>query len=232
MLIQPEISGCSIVLAGQFNPAIFHPAWFKDKNIEPNIQESETKIKVVHNDVSSFSIDTRNYFIQRDRFQLETTSAPWIIIADITREIFSDYLVHTPIRAFGVNLNMHFRLNSIDARNRLGRSLAPIDVWGDFGKEMDVESAELIGGVQSLTMTRKSREPSVRIDTNAKIEPSVKIDAQKGVFMSVNFHHDLENLPDTYGSEPAIQILTTRFEDELAEAETIIDNIMAVAHSQ
>ena len=232
MLIQPEISGCSIVLVGQFNPAIFHPAWFKDKNIEPNVQESEAKVQVVHNDVSNFSIDTRNYFIQRDRFRLETSSAPWILIADITRQIFGDYLVHTPIRTFGVNRDVHFRLNSFEARTRLGRRLAPIDVWGDFGKEMDGVSSELIGGVRSLTMMRKSREPLVRIDTNVQIESSVKIDARKGVFMNVNFHHDLENLPNAYGSETAIQILTERFEDEMAEAETIINNIMVAAHSQ
>ena len=232
MLIQPEISGCSIVLVGQFNPAIFHPAWFKDKNIEPNIQESETKLQVVHNDVSNFSIDTRRYFIQRDKFQLETSSAPWVLIADITRQIFGEYLVHTPIRAFGVNRDVHFRLNSFEARTRLGRRLAPIDVWGDFGKEMEGVSSELVGGVRSLTMIRKSREASVRIDTNVQIEPSVKIDARKGVFMNVNFHHDLENLPNAFGSETAIQVLTERFEKEMAEAETIIDKLMVEAHSQ
>ena len=232
MFIQPEISGCSIVLAGKFNPAIFHPAWFKDKDIEPTLQESETEIQIVHNDVSSFSIDTRNYSIQRDRFQLETTSAPWIIIADIIREIFGEYLIHTPIRAFGINRIVHFRLNSFNERSDLGRRLAPIGPWGDFGKEMESDSVELIGGMRSLTMTRKSKETSVSIDTNAQIEPSVKIDDGKGVYMRVNFHHELENLPDGYGSETAIQILSTRFEDEMAEAEAIIYHIMKVAHSK
>ena len=196
------------------------------------MQESETELQVVHNDVSNFSIDTRKYHVQRDRFRIETSSAPWILIADITRQIFSEYLVHTPIRAFGVNRNVHFRLNSLEARTRLGRRLAPIDVWGDFGEEMDGVSSELIGGMRSLTMMRKSREPSVRIDTNVQIEPSMKIDAQKGVFMNVNFHHDLENLPNAYGSETAIQILSERFEDQMAETETIVNYIMVAAHSQ
>ena len=232
MIIQPEISGCSIVLVGQFNPAIFHPAWFKDKNVEPNIQESEIKLQVVHNDVSNFSIDTRKYHVQRDSFRIETSSAPWILIADITRQIFGEYLVHTPIRTFGVNRNVHFRLNSFEARTRLGRRLAPIDVWGDFGEEINGASSELTGGMRSLTMMRKSREPSVRIDTNVKVEPSVKIDARKGVYMNVNFHHDLENLPNAYGSETAIQILSERFEIHMAEAETIFNNIMVAARSQ
>ena len=209
---------------------IFHPAWFKDKDIEPNIQESETKIQIVHNYVSSFSIGTRNYIVQRNTFQLETSTAPWIKIADITRQIFSDCLVHTPISAFGVNRNVYFRVNSIDARTRLGRSLAPIDPWGKFGREMDAEPSALIGGLRSLTMTRKSRGSSVRIDTNAQIEPSVRIDDGTGVNMNINFHHDLENLPDVYGSENAMQILTDRFEDEMDEAEIIINNIMAAVH--
>ena len=50
--------------------------------------------------------------------------------------------------------------------------------------------------------------------------------------MGVSFHHDLETLPDAYGSVTAIQILSTRFEDEMADGEAIINNIMKVAHSR
>ena len=46
----PELSSCSIVLIGLFNPAIFHPAWLKAKNIHPEVDESPTNLQVVHND--------------------------------------------------------------------------------------------------------------------------------------------------------------------------------------
>ena len=131
-----------------------------------------------------------------------------------------------------MNRYVHFPLNSVNARSRLGRCLAPIDLWGDFGREMDAESSELIGGMRSLTMTRKSRESSVRIETSACNELSVKIDNGKGVYMGENFHHDLDTLPDAYGIVTAIQILSTRFEDEMADAEAIINNTMKVAHSR
>ena len=60
---------------------------------------------------------------------------------------------------------------------------------------MDAESSELIGGMRSLTITRKSRESSVRIETSACNQLSVKIDNGMGVYMGVNFHHNLETLP-------------------------------------
>ncbi|MCY3768619.1 MAG: hypothetical protein OXG56_04525 [Gammaproteobacteria bacterium] len=138
MVNQPEISACSIVLLGKFNPAIFHPAWLEAKNIEPGVASVDGNL-LTHQDMASFSIDTRSYRVRTDRFQIKTYVAPWVTILDIITKIFAEHLFHTPITGFGVNRWVHHKLPSMDSRTRLGRELAPIEPWGEYGQGMDTD---------------------------------------------------------------------------------------------
>ena len=226
MLIQPEISSCSIVLVGQFNPAIFHPAWLHGKGIEPETSELNGDL-ISHRELTTFSIDTRSYFIRTDRFQLETSTAPWISICDITAKIFGEYLHHTPITKFGINRTVHFKLPSASSRVQLGRTLAPIDPWGDLGQEMIAGDNRPVGGLKSLTMLQRDVQLDSHIsETNVTIEPSFEITDPAGVYMRVNAHHALNDLPKSHGSKEAIALLAERFDSAVEKAETIINTIM------
>lgn len=227
MIIQPEISTCSIVLVGQFNPAIFHPAWLKARDIEPEYSQVDDNSNFSFlNKVAQFTIDTRSYVIQEDRFQIETTTAPWVMILDLTAKIFKEHLVHTPINAVGINRTVHFTLPSYQLLNGLGRKLAPIEPWDNFGKEMETEDISLTGGLCSLTMQKKSKINEKYWETNVKIEPSKILKSKTGVFMEVNSHHPLGNLPDGHGSEQGMVRLLNCFEESVKEADTIIKGIM------
>ena len=225
MLIPPDISACSIVLLGQFNPAIFHPAWLQSKNIEQKQASTEGDL-IAHRDVASFTIDARTYLIRTDRFQLETRSLPWVSILDITTRIFGEHLSHTPIVAIGVNRTVHFKLPDVSSRIRLGRKLAPIEPWSEFGREMDTDNINLTGGLQSLTMRRKSVVEGSAIETNVTIEPSVRVEGNTAVYMHINAHHALRDLPAGHGSELAMSLLADRFEPVLEEADDIIQIMM------
>ncbi len=231
MIFQPEISACSIKLIGQFNPAIFHPAWLHSKRIE-QINSEFAGDFITLREFAQFSIENRSYLVQTDRFQLATSTAPWVKILDITTKIFHEHLYHTPITAFGINHEVHFRLSSWAARVRLGRTLAPVDPWGKFGQDMDVEQRNLTGGLQSLTMKRKSIVHGSRFETNVTIEPSSKISDGTGVYMRVNAHHSIEGVSDGYGSEEAMSLLAERFEPTLEESETIFNTIMVEGKKQ
>ena len=225
MVNQPEISACSIVLLGQFNPAIFHPAWLEARGIEPEVGSSDGDL-LSHRDIASFSIDTRSYLVRADRFQIETLTAPWVTILDITTKISGEHLLHTPITGFGVNRTVHFRLPSMSSRTQLGRMLAPIEPWGEYGQGMDTDDADLTGGLQSLLMRRKSFVDGFPMETNVKIEPSAQISDNTGVYMHVNGHHLLTDLPAGHGSEQAMTLLTERFEQATEEAQSIIEAMM------
>ncbi len=226
MLIQPEISSCSIVLVGQFNPAIFHPAWLQGKGIEPDTSEVNGDL-LSHRELTSFTIDTRSYFIRTDRFQLETLTAPWISICDITAKIFGEYLHHTPITEFGINRTVHFKLPNASSRVQLGRTIAPIEPWGDFGQEMKAGDNRPVGGLKSLTMKHSAVQfDGYSSETNVIIEPSSKIIGDTGVYMHVNAHHALNDLPKSHGSKEAMALLAKRFDSAVEKANTIFDTIM------
>ncbi len=225
MLIPPDISACSIVLLGKFNPAIFHPAWLQSKNIEHQDSSPDGDL-LVHQDVTTFTIDAHTYLIRNDRFQLETRSIPWVSILDLVTKIFVEHLPHTPIDAIGVNRTVHFALPSISSRIKLGRMLAPVEPWGDFGRGMDTDELSQTGGIQTLTMRRKTFLDGQGFETNVTIEPSVRVRENTAVYMHVNAHHALGDLPAGYGSETAMALLAQRFEPALEEADAIIENIM------
>ncbi len=226
MLIQPEISSCSIVLVGQFNPAIFHPAWLQGKDIEPETSEVNGDL-LSHRDLTRFTIDTRSYFIRTDRFQLETLTAPWICICDITAKIFGEYLHHTPITGLGINRIVHFKLPSAASRVKLGRTIAPIEPWGDFGQEMEAGDNRSFGGLKSLTMQLSAIQfDGYFSETNVVLEPSSQITEDTGVYLHVNAHHALNDLPESHGSREAMALLAKRFDSAVEKADTIIDLIM------
>lgn len=225
MHITPEISGCSVVLLGQFNPAIFHPAWLYGKGIEEETSEDNGEV-LTHRQIAQFSIDTRSYIIRPERFQLETVTAPWVKILDITTKIFGEFLYHTPISAVGINRIAHFKLPSLSSRTKLGRLLAPIEPWGDFGQRMEPSNDSSVGGLKSLTMRQMSTLGGHAWETSVTIEPSVRIAANTGVYMQINAHHLLSDATQAHGSEEAMALLGSRFDGAVNDADKIIDTIM------
>lgn len=223
---EPEISGCGIVLVGHFNPAIFHPAWLISHAIEPDIGDDGVKVEIVHADMSMFSFDTRRYRIEQTRFDLWTPVAPWVAIADITVKIFGECLVHTPIRAFGINRFGHFNARDMEMRTRIGRKFAPIEPWGKFGAAMESKDEDHTGGLQSLTMQRKSSGNEYELHTNATIQPSAQLDPKTGIYLNVNFHHELRSDREVHGAEAAMRVLQDSFQDCVNEAEEIFNTIM------
>lgn len=226
MKIDPEISGCSIVFVGQFNPAIFSPAWMFANDLERDDDATDVAVEVIHQDIARFSIDTRSYQIDRNRFQVNTAVAPWVLISDLAARLFGELLPHSPVRAFGINRNVHFNVKDDEVRIRLGRVLAPIEHWGEFGQMMEDGGSDEVGGLQSLTMRRISKFESYELQTNAKIEPSFRTDPRRGVYMEVNHHHKLVGLEEGHGALPAVEILQENFQPRVDEADAIVDTIM------
>lgn len=48
MPLIPEIDGSSIVVLGSFNPAIFHPLWFKINQLIRPEEADSAKLEVTH----------------------------------------------------------------------------------------------------------------------------------------------------------------------------------------
>lgn len=232
MRIDPEISGASIVLLGDMNPAIFHPAWIFANGIEAKVSDELIKIDVCHKDIAKFSVADTHYLVDQSRFQIQTVVAPWIHILDTVRIIFKENLSHTPVRSVGINRDVHFPLKDMETRTKLGRMLAPTAPWGPLGKEMDSDDPTQVGGLLSLTMRTVENGEGFTLMKNIKVEPSAVLKGNSAVYMQANFHYDLSASTGSdakvFGAVPAVDLLVNEFDRRNNEADLIFDHIMGL----
>ena len=228
MRITPEIEGASVVLRGNFNPAIFTPAWFVLHGLLPeSAATNAAELTVAHKQVTQFNFDWLQLVVSIDQFRAETVQAPHIRVHDLVVRVFKEYLNHTPLTAFGINRDVHFQAGSLAARDQLGRTLAPTEPWGDWGKELGLDGNH--GGMTSLTMTQVGLEGRHAGDQiNVKVEPSARIgDGQTGVYIQVNDHYVVSDTSPTAAGH-SIGLLERNFETSLERSEEIIDYVMSL----
>ncbi|MGA3085272.1 MAG: hypothetical protein ABSE95_10800 [Thermodesulfobacteriota bacterium] len=232
MLIEPEISGVSIVLLGSFNPPIFHPEWFAKYGLINDKEKEAAEIAIIHREIAMFRMEWLSINVQPGRFAAETQEGPFIRLADFVVKTFRDYLYHTPIGKMGINRLVHFNVESEEIRNRIGKILAPLDGWGAWGKNIEKSSPKKRGGMNSLTMLQQDLDDRKRGFIRAKIEPSNKIQGMAGIYMEVNDHYEVEFPDQNQDCEEIMMILGRQFDDSLRRSEWIIDQIMALKDAQ
>lgn len=228
MRIEPEISGVSVVLLGNFNPAIFTPAWFAlHKLLPPSVAETAT-VEVAHEQICVFSVDWLRLEVSVRRFSAETLQAPYVRLRDLVTSLFGVYLHHTPLKAFAINRTVHFQVASLAERDHIWRTLVPIEPWGTWQNDLG-DSGEQ-GGMTSVTMTQVNphgRLAGGRI--NAKVEPSNRIGhGGTGVFVEINDHFALGDTSLETGRQ-LIQLMGSNFDHSISRSDRIIDHIMSLA---
>ena len=225
--IEPEISGVSIVLAGNFNPAIFTPAWFALHTLLPTGVAESAQLEVAHADATHFTADWLNLSVTAERFSVDTVQSPDIRLRDLVLRTFQERLHHTPIRAFGINRSVHFLVRSREERDQIGRTLAPIEPWGSWAKLLDTDGSK--GGMTSLTMTQvdpEDRPTGGRI--NVKVEPSLRVgDGQTGVYININDHYQRPTESDG-NTDILMPLLDQDYENSIRRSDTIIDHLMSL----
>ncbi|MCY3930504.1 MAG: hypothetical protein OXH70_02180 [Acidobacteria bacterium] len=137
MRIEPDISTVSVVLLGSFNPAIFTPAWFGLEGLLPRTTVESAELGVAHPNVTQFDAEWLKLRVRPDKFVVETSQAPTIRVSDLVVRTFREKLPHTPIKALGMNREVHFRVQSLAERDRIGRKLAPTAPWGEWGSSLE-----------------------------------------------------------------------------------------------
>ena len=209
MVQVPEIEAASIVVLGTFNPAIFHPLWFKmNELIRPEEAES-AKLEVTHPEMSIFSLEWCRLHVEKGRFVLNgANKASYGLILDLAVGTFS-ILDYTPISAMGLNRSMHFKIDSREKWHAFGHMVAPKEVWSQIMTRP---------GLRSLMMEDPGETPGDLL--RVKVEPSNRIDP--GVFIEVNNHYNLGNK----SVQDMLGILTKSWKDILNKAENIADHLL------
>ena len=228
MRIEPEIAGVSLVMLGHFNPAIFTPAWFGWNELLPEKTVKIADTKIVHPEIAIFEADWLNLHVQPESFKINTPQAPYVRLRDLAVRIFREHLLHTPLNAMGINREVHFSVRSFDERDRLGRLLAPVEPWGDWGQKLEPDGRHV--GMTSLTMRQvnpEGRPPGGQI--NVTVEPSNRIgQGRLGVYARVNDHYTIENVESQMGTSNIVELLEENFDESLRRADQIIDHIMSL----
>ena len=226
MRIEPEISGVGVVLLGDFNPAIFTPAWFAMHGLLPRATADSATLEVAHRQLTAFSTDWLYLHVTTDRFTTDVAQAPHVRVRDLVVRVFGEHLHHTPVKALGINRKVHFRVGSLAERDRIGRTLAPIEPWGQWRQKLELDGDH--GGMTSLKMSQlrpEDRSPGGSV--NITIEPSNRITDGSGVFVEINDHYAAAETGS--GTSELIGILDQRFDESVTRSDGIIDHIMSLA---
>lgn len=231
MRIEPEISGASVVLLGNFNPAIFTPAWFALHGLLPEHTADNADLQVAHPQLTVFSTEWLHLEVTTDRFSANIQQEPFIRASDLAVRVFKEYLHHTPLKAVGINREVHFRVADQDTRDQIGRKLAPTEPWGHWRDDLELDSAH--GGMRSLTMSSTQpvgRPPGGQL--NVLVEPSVQVDnGRTGVCVRINDHYAIGS-DDAEGRGQLMGFLEDGFDSSIQRSDGIIDHIMSLAGDQ
>ena len=227
MPARPEIAAATIVLVGNFNPLIFRPDWFVQKDIlakeEVEAAVKDETIRIIHPEIVEFQVPTFRITVERTRFVAMTLLEPLVGVFDLVYSAFRA-LPETPVSALGINREAHYPLVSQERWHALGDLLAPKDHW-DILLQNDNEVR--MGGLRTLVMERSQRQDGRAGSVQVKIEPSLKI--ENGVFVFVNDHYELAAADETIPAEDAIEILKDAFKDSMHNSLKLIEHVVALS---
>ena len=228
MRINPEISGINIVLVGSFNPSILTPAWFELHGLLPPGTGETATLHVAHRQVATFEADWLLLDVNANQFIASTTQEPFIRVRDLVVRVFAEQLSHTPINAMGINRDVHFKVRNAAERMNIGRALAPLDPWGQLGRDLELDNER--AGMTSLTMSQYPGGAATSGgQLNITVEPSRRIaDKSLGVYVRVNDHFGVEDT--SAGRETHfMELLANNFDASHRRSDEIIDHVMSLA---
>lgn len=157
--------------------------------------------------------------------------APYERLRDLVVRVFSECLNHTPLKACGINRNVHFLVRDAAARDMIGTTLAPVEPWGPWREELDLDGK--FGGMTAVRMAQLRPDGRHRGgQINVTVEPSVRVGTEggTGVYVGVNDHF----VTDQEGADSAarlMEILAGEFRPSRERSEGIIDHIMSLAQT-
>jgi len=215
----------SVVLIGQFNPPIFSPAWMNRVGLVPDEALDDAQVAIIHRDIAQFAVGGFSFDIRRGRFSIEVDSEPLVQALDASLAIFGEHVPHIPVSEFGINYTEHFELDEPARRVALGRRLAPIEPWGEYGAELDALVDDRTSGVVDLVM-RLTYDPPESGGLRVEIEPSELIEPlDVGVVMLVNDHRRITDTKEADGARPALTLLSEIFDESLSRSRKIVSDM-------
>ena len=226
MQITPELESVTVVVVGNFNPAIFSPAWFAFQGLLPRSVAENANLLINHPEITDFRAESLRVTVTQDRLTVKTQSVPHVKVCDLVARIFTELLPHTPLKCLGINRDVHFLVRDKGELDRIGRALAPSEPWGELGIQLGFHEEH--GGMTFLTMTRNAPDGRAAGDqVNVRVSPSEQLasDGKIGVFVGINDHYTLTETPSQETALNLMKVLKENFSTSLKRSGQIIDHV-------
>lgn len=220
----------SIVVIGSLNPAIFQPAWLRQYKVigeaESEKAENATEVEVIHPELSILNLRNMKLIVDPNRFSLTVLEAPFERGFDFAVAVFK-LLEHTPVTAIGLNREVIFRCQSVDAWHSLGDALAPKQPWNLFLGN-SVENPRN-GGLRSITMERGPKPD--RLPGYTRVEVTAQ-NSPRDTKLSSNDHYDLKQENRPVPATAAIRCLKDNWADAMEEANSVFKSLVKLAEPE
>ena len=217
-----EIQVLSMVVVGHFNPAIFHPSWFSRISFfsETEIDQALGEFQgVVHKDMSQFNIDWCNILIEPKRMIVSTRmDAYFERLRDLLSETFRE-LIHTPIKAVGINPEGEFKVSTFEKWDSFGNRLAPKADWGGI-----VNNPKL----RELIIEDKPRNDEFTGYTSIKVRPSEIPSLENGINIHMNDHFSFVDAKPADGAAPLLEVLEKGYPNTMNRWEHIHQHLTSL----
>lgn len=216
---EPEIASVALVFVGAMNPTIFQPAWLAAHKLIRDEEAEAAEIRIIHQDVVSYSLEWVDLEVTRDRCQLQTTSTAEAAdpVRDLALGIFT-ILRHTPIRLVGINGAGHYRVPSEDRWHEIGHTLAPDARWKDLLDRPGMRSLVVQGA------RTDDHEGWIRVT----VEPSVIVNP--GIYIGINDHYDLTTgQASVTTAEPALSVVRDNWNRSLQVREQASQKVLSLS---
>jgi hypothetical protein len=223
----PLLASSSIVILGNFNPAIFHPEWLGRYGILPaqEIQAAEGQIPklmkiqregtelvieevpplIVQPEVASLVFPSLRIFVEPRKYQCSTTQRQrFSLCRDVTAKVFS-ILKHTPISAFGFNFAGHWRFE-VSGEEKLRSILSNASLSEALGDDYKV------GG--TITLPGENRLVVIKLEESKPFEG--------GVYFSVNVQRAVESGQ----AEDAVDLIAGEYDGDLEHSIEIMKRLL------
>lgn len=231
MRIKPQVSSSSIVALGHFNPLILRPDWLLRKELIVGSDSEQMRVEVIHSELVLLRFPWGRLHCDQGQFMISTDKDPVVTAHDFFVSCFQT-LPETPVRAVGINREIHFPAGSRENLHLIGDTLAPKLFWKEWTSDGE---GERIGGLRSLVMEqgvvregRKIRKDGRAGHIQFRVEPSVRADVPDGVFGQVNDHFDLTIKGEPSEGRVAAELVAEVWRDSIERAEHWFDQLMSI----
>lgn len=214
-----ETNQYTIVLIGDMNPSIQHPAWYEAVGL---IDADEYTASVSNNpittpELSQFSIADFKVRCMRHQFIIESDSVDQLQrMRGIVGQIFDELLKHTPVRQFGLNFNFKRKTKVSVVGSVLAKELLNTRIGLNPNRPFSAQ----------IKYRRRMDNHVVNID----VQPQPPPDADY-VLVSNNYHFEIDNLTSEtqYALGPLIEnFFESSLSDAVQNTRSIIESISAI----